>query len=278
MPLAGTYKRSINMKNAALTITLLCALGAFAYGGPEPSGKEMKQVAPVPTPCPSWTGFEVGGFGAYVYGVADTHLDLTGTWELFHDTEVELQNRGNRSLGTSGGEIGGFIGYNYQFAGNWVIGAEFDGGYMFLRDSKERQFIDPDFESEFAAEVSIKTNYLLTLGGKIGYAFCHWMPYFTGGGAWANVDFSGRLVEPGTENFLKGGTSDTRTGWFVGGGVEYMLTNHWRLRAQYQYIDLGETGFTRTTPFIQGITEPFISHRSVDMREHNAQFAIIYAF
>jgi len=57
-----------------------------------------------------------------------------------------------------------------------------------------------------------------------------------------------------------------------------MLTDHWRLRAQYQYIDLGETGFTRTTPFIQGITEPFISHRSVDMREHNAQFAIIYAF
>ena len=276
MPLAGTYKRSINMKDAALTIALLCALCAFANAGPEPSGKEMKQVAPVPTPCPSWTGFEVGGFGAYVYGVADTHLDLTGTWELFHDTEVELQNRGNRSLGTSGGEIGGLIGYNYQFAGNWVIGAEFDGGYMFLRDSKERQFFvdDQRFAREFASEVSFKTHYLLTLGGKLGYAFCNWLPYFTGGAAWADTDFHGRLVEPGTENFLEGGSDNTRTGWFVGGGVEYMLTNHWRLRAQYQYIDLGETGFTRTDNLGLG----FISHRSIDLREHNAQFAIIYAF
>jgi outer membrane immunogenic protein len=275
------------MKTAALTITLLCALCAFTYAGPEQisSGKEMKQVAPAPPPpCPTWTGFEIGGFGAYDYGKIDTHLDLTGEWEAFHNAEVAIQDRGNRSLNTSGGEIGGFIGYNYQFAGNWVIGAEFDGGKMFLRDSKEVQFFASDkrpFNREFAAEASIKTNYLLTLGGKLGYAFCHWLPYFTGGGAWANVDFSGRLVELGTEQdtdrFLEGGTSNTRTGWFVGGGLEYMLTNHWRLRAQYQYIDLGETGFTRES-FFRRNPDAFISHRSVDVREHNAQFAIIYAF
>jgi outer membrane immunogenic protein len=265
------------MKTTALTITLSCALCAIANAGPEPisSGKEMKQVAPAPTPCPTWTGFEIGGFGAYTYGQIDTHLDLTGAWEFFHDAEVAIQDRGNRSLNTSGGEIGGFIGYNYQFAGNWVIGAEFDGGYMFLRDSKERQFFVNEFESEFASEVSIKTNYLLTVGGKLGYAFCHWLPYFTGGGAWANVDFNGRLAEPGEERFLEGGTSNTRTGWFIGGGVEYMLNHNWRLRAQYQYIDFGETGFTRTTPFI---VEPFISHRSIDVREDNVQVAIIYAF
>jgi outer membrane immunogenic protein len=264
------------MKRTALTITLLCALGAFAYAGPEPisSGKEMKQVAPVPTPCPSWTGFEVGGFGAYVYGQMDTHLDLTGEWEFFHDAEVQLQDRGNRSLGTSGGEIGGLLGYNYQFAGNWVIGAEFDGGYMFLRDSKAADVFVNEFESNFNVEASFKTHYLLTLGGKLGYAFCRWMPYFTGGVAWADTDFNGRVAEP-DENFrFEGGTSNTRTGWFVGGGLEYMLTNHWRLRTQYQYVDLGEEGFTREDNFGEG----FISHRSIDMREHVVQFGIIYGF
>jgi opacity protein-like surface antigen len=54
-----------------------------------------------------------------------------------------------------------------------------------------------------------------------------------------------------------------------------MLTHNWRLRAQYQYIDLGETGFTRT---FGNPADPFISHRSVDVREDNVQFAIIYAF
>jgi outer membrane immunogenic protein len=265
-------------KFCALTVIVFASIGLtqVVSAGPEPTGKEMKQVAPAPPPpCPSWTGFEIGGFGAYSYGQIDTHLDLTGEWEEFHDAEVAIQNRGNRSLNSNGGEIGGFIGYNYQFAGNWVIGAEFDGGKLFQRDSKEVQFFARGFEDELAAEVSIKDNYLLTFGGKLGYAFCNWMPYFTGGGAAVNVDFSGRLVEVGTERFLEGGTSNTRTGWFVGGGVEYMLTHNWRLRAQYQYIDLGETGFTRT---FGNPADPFISHRSVDVREDNVQFAIIYAF
>jgi outer membrane immunogenic protein len=269
------------MKTNALTITLLCALGAFVYAGPEPisSGKEMKQVAPAPTPCPTWTGFEVGGFGAYVYGQADSHLDLTGEWERFHDAEVLLQDRGERSLGTSGGEIGGLLAYNYQFAGNWVIGAEFDGGYMFLRNSAERQFVDnvnDDFftDREIAAEASFKTHYLLTLGGKVGYAFCRWLPYFTGGVAWADTDVSGRLALPGDDFRWEGSRDNTQTGWFVGGGLEYMLTNHWRLRTQYQYCDFGSVGFTRNDNFGEG----FISHRSVDLREHVVQFGIIYGF
>ena len=276
MPSGRKCKPSTNMKTAALTITLVCALCAFANAGPE--GKEMKQVAPVPTPCPSWTGFEVGGFGAFVEGVADTHLDLTGTWEEFHDVEVNLQNRGNRSLSTGGGEIGGFLGYNYQFAGNWVIGAEFDGGYMFLRNSEERQFLatSPDEDTDlFAAEASFKTHYLLTLGGKLGYAFCHWLPYVTGGAAWGDTDISGRFAEPGEGLLFEGSRDNTHTGWFVGGGLEYMFGNpHWRLRAQYQFVDFGSTGFTREDNFGEG----FITHRSVDLREHVAQFAIIYAF
>lgn len=263
------------MRTDALTVTLFCALAAFAYGS---DGKEMKQVAPAPTPCPSWTGFEIGALGAFVEGVADTHLDLTGEWELFHNTEVQLQNAGERSFSTGGGEIGGFLGYNYQFAGNWVIGAEFDGGYMFLRNSEERQFFivsnDGFNGDEFAVEASLKTHYLLTLGGKLGYAFCHWLPYVTGGAAWADTDISGRVARPGADFRFEGSRDNTQTGWFVGGGLEYMLTNHWRLRTQYQFADFGNTGFTRQDNLGLG----FISHRSADLREHVVQFAIVYAF
>ncbi len=51
------------MKKLALTLTILTAFCALAYAGPEPySGKEMKQIVPVPPSCPTWTGFYVGGF------------------------------------------------------------------------------------------------------------------------------------------------------------------------------------------------------------------------
>jgi outer membrane immunogenic protein len=270
-------------KFCTLTVTVFASIGLaqVVFAGPEPTGKEMVAPAP-PPPCPTWTGFEIGGFGAWAYGQIDTHLDLTGEWERFHDAEVALQDRGERSFNNSGGEIGGLIGYNYQFAGNWVIGAEFDGGKMFLRDSHEREFIVPagffdDVDREFLVEASVKTNYLLTLGGKLGYAFCHWMPYVTGGAAWGDLDVSARLAEPGQDFRFEGSRSNTRTGWFVGGGVEYMLTDHWRLRAQYQYIDFGSEGFTRES-FFRDNPDPFISHRSFDVREHNVQFAIIYGF
>jgi outer membrane immunogenic protein len=265
-----------------LTVVVLASIGLaqVVSAGPGPTGKEMQPVAPAPPPCPSWTGFEIGGFGAFVEGVADTHLDLSGEFERFHDLEVDLQNRGNRSLSTPGGEIGGFLAYNYQFAGNWVIGAEFDGGYMFLRNSAERQFLlfDPIEEETdlFAVEASFKTHYLLTLGGKVGYAFCHWLPYATGGVAWADTDISGRLAEPGEDFRFEGSRDNTHTGWFVGGGLEYMFNNsHWRLRTQYQFVDFGSTGFTRT---FGDPADPFIAHRSVDLREHVVQFAIVYGF
>jgi len=49
---------------------------------------------------------------------------------------------------------------------------------------------------------------------------------------------------------------------------------HWRLRTQYQFVDFGNIGFTRQDNFGEG----FISHHSVDIREHVVQFAIVYGF
>jgi outer membrane immunogenic protein len=266
------------MKKTSLTVVFLCALCALTYAGPEQyqSGKEMKNVvpAPTPTPCPSWTGFYVGGSVAYAYGWANTHLDLTGTWEQFPDAERAIQDRGDRSFNESGAELGGLIGYNYQF-GHWVVGAEAAGGYMWLRNSFSETFPVNELETDVRVSGSFKTHYLFTFGGKLGYAFCRWLPYFTGGLAVGDTDFDGQILEQNDEGFrFRTGKTNTRTGWFIGGGLEYMVTNHWRLRGQYQYIDLGSTGVTREDSFGLG----FESHRSIDLKESNAQFAIIYGF
>src|SRR6266516_2458227 len=98
---------------------ILCTFWAFCsltYAGSERySGKEMKQVAPLPSPCPNWTGFYVGVFGGYKFGSVDTDLSLGGDWNFHsHDRDV-VEAHAPENLDARGAELGGLIGYNYQF-------------------------------------------------------------------------------------------------------------------------------------------------------------------
>jgi len=270
------------MKKFALTLSVLLTLCGLSFAGPEQiasSSKEVKNVVqPVPPPCPSWTGFYVGGLVGYKYGVVDSSLDLGGSWDEFPETARQIEDRGDRDFNTSGAELGGLLGYNYQWH-NWVFGAEAAGGYLWLRNSfsETRTIVDNENFDGFDARVSgsFKTHYLFTFGGKLGYALCRWLPYVTGGLSVGDTDLDGQVLIQNDEGFrFRGSRSETQVGWFIGGGLEYMLTNHWRLRGQYQYIDLGGTSFNADDNFGEGFT----SHRDVDLREHNAQFAIIYGF
>jgi outer membrane immunogenic protein len=66
------------------------------------------------------------------------------------------------------------------------------------------------------------------------------LPYVTGGVAFGTLKttdsasvFSGTLLES---------TSDTttRTGWTVGGGLEYAFADAWSARVEYLYVNLGK--------------------------------------
>ena len=56
-----------------------------------------------------------------------------------------------------------------------------------------------------------------------------WMPYATGGFAFGNVDTC--------ENVTC--SSDTHTGWTIGGGIEARFMGNWSAKAEYLYADLG---------------------------------------
>jgi outer membrane immunogenic protein len=269
------------MKQLALTLSILCALGAFTFAGPEPisSGKEMKQVAPVPPECPKWSGFYIGAFGGFKFGDTDVDLRLTDDWddpsERGAADTIEARGSGDK-VDATGGEAGGLIGYNFQLR-NWVFGAEAEGGYLWLRDSDNTDRFSvffPGFgDIDYNVSTSFRTHYLTTVGGRVGYSFCRWLPYVTGGVAIGDVDFD-QTARQHVIFFRQGGsTSETQVGWMVGGGLEYALTNHWRVRGQYQYVDLGSVGFDHNT------TAPdFFGNSHIDVKEHNASFALIFGF
>jgi outer membrane immunogenic protein len=75
---------------------------------------------------------------------------------------------------------------------------------------------------------------------RLGYLFApQVLAYVKGGGAWTRTDtqFTGTLPAPFLSQF---GSAD-RSGWTVGGGLEYMFAPGWSVFGEYNYMDFGRT-------------------------------------
>jgi outer membrane immunogenic protein len=271
------------MKKLALTLTILTTFCALAYAGPEPysgkDGKEMKQVAPAPPTCQNWSGFYIGGAAGYKFRSTDVHYDPTGTYDTTPIDQATLHDAGSGDfLDDSGFEAGGLIGFNYQ-VGCWVFGLEASGSYLWLSSSEDSGVITNLVQGYTPKDIttSFKTHYLATVAPRVGYAFGKWLPYVTGGFAMGDLDFSQRInnVPPNAFYQEGGNKTDLNPGWMVGGGLQYAVAEHWSVRAQYEYVDLGSVSFD--APGSAGFTD-FSGHHEASLREHNASFAIIYGF
>jgi outer membrane immunogenic protein len=246
--------------------------GAICAGPPQDIHSEAAPAATSST----WTGFYLGAFGGYTRAQIDPRLSLSGGFDQIPAPITNgLESRGSEAFDYDGGELGGLIGFNYQ-VGQIVIGLESAGGYLWSRDSRDTgALIFGQGVPPLEIRSSFKTHYLITVAPRIGYAFGRVLPYVTGGLAVGDLEWSQELhdlADPMTH--LGRHISKTNAGWMVGGGVEYAVTDHWRARLQYQYVDLGRAEFDS-----QVTTSPtFLSHHSVGLTEHNATFALIYKF
>ena len=191
------------MKRFVLASAALAALtGAAAAADLPPPTATPYYKAPVYAPAYNWSGFYLGingggGFGRSAWTTAG-------------------------SFDTSGGLVGGTIGYNYQI-NQAVLGVEGDIDWADISGSTA---------SVGCPSTSCKTgdDWLSTVRGRLGYAAGRFMPYVTGGLAAGDIKASG----PGLA-----GASSTNAGWTVGGGIEFAIAGHWTAKAEYLYADLG---------------------------------------
>lgn len=123
---------------------------------------------------------------------------------------------------TSGGMIGGTLGFNYQM-NQTVFGLEGDVDWSNLKGS-----------TTCAPGVSCETrnDWLGTARGRIGYAFDRFLPYVTGGLAVGQVKNSATGL---------GESSSTKAGYTLGGGLEAALSGPWTAKVEYLYVDLGRS-------------------------------------
>src|SRR5262245_48972676 len=160
---------------------------------------------------------------------------------------------------------GGQIGYNWQFAPNWLIGIEGDlSGTSFSRSSSTVTDVDVGggLVLPITENATFDLNWLASVRGRLGYTWDRFMVYFTGGAAWANVDFNQTASILGTQ-FGTATASGTVSGWVLGGGGEWMFAPNWTVGVEYLHYDFGDISGTATA---LGVSEAFSTNvGSVDV-------------
>jgi len=178
-----------------------------------------------PTPVYNWNGFYIGGhigYGAQSSSITETAFD-TG-----------LSASGSA---TSNSLIGGAqLGYNWVIAPHIVIGFEWDvsGGSFTTSPSTT-------FAGGGTVGWTDSIDWFGTARGRLGYTFDNWMVYGTGGLAWARQELTRTQTTAGPTSPAAGASfssSNTKTGWSAGAGIEWGFAPNWNARLEYLYISL----------------------------------------
>jgi len=195
------------MKKLIVAAAFVFATASTSFAADMPA-KAPRAYAPVW----NWTGLYIGAHGGY--GWADLSINgLTGTTSL------------------DGWFGGGQIGYNWQAPGsNWVLGLEADisGGDISQTASATGGGVTVSETTKLESFGSVR--------GRIGYAFDRSLAYFTGGWAWGNGNFSVSAAIPALGVAAAASSSQTHTGWVLGGGLEMAINQNWTWGIEYQHV------------------------------------------
>jgi outer membrane immunogenic protein len=133
---------------------------------------------------------------------------------------------------------GAQAGFNYQIQ-QVVIGAE--GTFTWSDISGTRATVSP---LPTFSETSISTpRWYATATGKFGFAANDFLFYAKGGAAWMGVNYT-QATSTGTGNVSSQTISDTRSGFTVGGGIEFGMTENLSARLEYDYLNFGTKTYT----------------------------------
>jgi len=227
----------IFMKKLLLGTTVFVALAGPAVAADIPARATKAPVVSAPQLVYNWTGFYVGG---HLGGAFAGNNSLQG---------------GNARF--MGGVEGGF---DYQFAPNWVMGAE--AQYSWLNNNTTGMAFPG------GTVVTGRNNELGSVTGRLGYTWGPALLYAKGGYAFRDNNAIGVSVAGVPTPFAT--TGGQKNGYTVGGGLEYLFAPNWSAKAEYQYYDFGTTTFTAGPPAVVGT-------RLKD-DEHSVKLGVNYRF
>jgi outer membrane immunogenic protein len=217
--------------SAALATSAL--LGVSAVSAADLPARTYTKAPVAVAPVYSWTGCYIGIEGGGVWGRSQHYAadpaDIAAGVFGFPQTG---------GIDPSGGIVGGTLGCNYQFSNNFVVGIEGDGSWT--NNSASANFIAPFKATDVA---TTNQGWIATYRGRIGYAWDRLLLYATGGGASTNIGVN--LCDP---VFGCISSSQTRSGWAAGAGIEYAFWQNFSVKLEYLHLDFGRTNFGQLVP------------------------------
>jgi outer membrane immunogenic protein len=290
-----------------LGVAATAALGASLAAQAADLGPPVSR-APVYKEVYLWAGFYAGVNAGY--GWSRTEVDPLGN-VLFCNPLAGGCGPGSPnstaqvasippSIGTNarGGLFGGQAGFNYQ-SGPYVLGVEADLDWTNLSASGTQGGVAPVVGSPgvFVATTATadqRLRYFGTLRARVGFApvnLPYLLAYVTGGLAFGGLNSStsvaqiesgcpvGCVVSPGI-----GSESVIRSGWTVGGGLEYLLGGNWSAKAEYLYFNLGSTSYSlsQLAAANPGFAIPFstagVTSNTAEFKGNLIRFGLNYKF
>jgi outer membrane immunogenic protein len=227
--------------SAALALSFAGAAGAT----------DLVVKAPVIAPVFSWTGFYLGISGGTGWGDKEYSWNQDATLAA---VAAQMQNPGpiphvgvtEGSHPISGGFFGGQLGGNWQ-AGWAVFGIQADAHWADIEGHGSCFDAGAVSTAGISFACSDKVTSFGTITGRVGAAVDRALIYAKGGWAWENGQQSVNPSAPFNvmggnnplESITSASSSQSRTGWTFGAGVEYAFAPHWSAFVEYDYFGFG---------------------------------------
>ena len=265
------------MKKLFLGSVALVALGlgtpaAFAAERPVPA------YAPPPPPPPAytWSGCYIGASAGTSSGRSQ-HFTTAGSTVSPSPVPITAGAPITDSFNLSGFIGGGQLGCNWQW-GAWVFGIEGDGSATNKSGQGFETVLVPLVPGSASFISETQERWLVTARGRLGLTGLGWwgpntLLYVTGGGAWAKIDTS-EWDSLNSIGFRSHQESNTRSGWTVGGGLEYALGYGWSAKGEFLYVKFDNFTTFTTGPFAGGILAP----REVKLEDYIWRAGLNYKF
>jgi outer membrane immunogenic protein len=224
----------------------------------------VKAYKATPAEIFNWTGFYIGGTlggGSIDPKNLFTTVDnsATGNIGIFNggvpENDAAARAVANQKLSGSTFLGGLHAGYNWQF-GHVLAGVEGDATLMNYNKSVVSTGILPGGlfgGGTLQAVNSFAARDLFTLRGRLGLTADRLLVFATGGVAFANLDMESRNTWVNNTFEIDHSLNGLRTGYVVGGGLEYAMLSNWLLRVEYQHVQFGTVSGTSEALLAGGV-------------------------
>jgi outer membrane immunogenic protein len=269
-------------------------------GGTAQNGPFFASASPVfvrtqrPAVGHDWSGVYVGGHvGGGLTNVAMQDPSLAGLLaDCCYGVFTQFISNAAIPNANGGAFLGGAqAGWNYQ-VGRFIIGGDFDFSETNMKANATG--VSQATAGLGANEtLSVRTDWTATATATFGYAALDRLLWYNKVGiAWAHDSYGYSLSGIGTNTACCGPVGLTPfamqssaaaivTGWTIGTGFAWALTDKWSARIEYDYLNFGSKSvdFSGVIPAnLAGVTNPFTSNTMFSQQISEVKLGVNYKF